>query len=695
MKPFEEPKATLPVTPFTPSPTEQNKHAFIRNAHIKEEKGQSPGLLKVQPTVVVSSQGLSSDREKYKSYEESFLVTSKSKKRKRDGDEELETNDQKALSLEALRNLQVLIGDIFDAEDSFNIEDERSIVGKTLVLSHGADGDSVTLAFDIQIRLESSLHKVISFGRLRDIPLGDLSRLLKLCEGAFSSVDGVDVGIQSEWQDDNILLWLENLEVIYTAFRSARTALRIMTGGREEKQLYPEELLQKIIDVLRKVTDTCIVPMVEARSSGPRSEIFRLMSANKKALSQLLHGASKIMHLLVELLSGEELSEGPVIALEFFTIPLLFAENAANEKESVLGIHKFEAFRRTAMNMIAEIFSRYPEQRQFIVNEVLSSLQKLPTTRQHGRQFKLADGKRLQLTSVLLMRLVSNSGTYSSSIFHKKAWRVLPGHDSESSIDSANGDSDAANRAEDALTSEEESGVRNHHNGVAEFDTVPKRFVTLAKSLFDSAGGSAQHIVNFLVQRASTSSKTGEQPHRHLLDMFVEDLVAVLSWPEWPSAELLLRALVSKMIDIAESSQSTAPAKNMALEILGMMGSAILDVTYSARQTVRGLENDESRLTELLQQQLDDHISGTLGKWDLASWEGTFRIILEYLGENKADPQSLSAQAYHLMQWIKFVFWGHNSTSAPPDDLGKDRTHRDLAVKLGRMLVDTKWSSAG
>ena len=685
MKPTQDSEVQLPASPTTPSPIEQNKKAFVQNTSLT--------LPKLQPAVIVSSLSLSSEREKYKSYEEADSGLSKPWKRKRNEDEEIEMNDQRAISIEALRNLQVLIGDVFDAEENFGIEEAKSTVDGVVISGHGANGESVTLTSHIHIQIESYLHKVISFGRLSDIPLEDLSRLLRLCEGAFSSADDVDISMQPDWQDDKILSWLENLEVIHTAIRSARTVLRIMTGGREEKQLYPEELLQKIIDMLRKVTDSCIVPMAEARSSGPSSDVFRVMLTNKKPLSQLLHGAGKIMHLLLELLSREELAEGPITALEFFAIPLLFVDNAPNEKESVLGVHKFEAFRRTAMNMIAKMFSKYPEQRQFIVNEVLSSLQKLPTTRQHGRQFKLGDGKRLQLTSVLLMRLVSNSGTYSNTRSQKRARRLLPSYGREPSADSGNEEDHITNGSGTESVSEDERFVQNPTNGIVEADAVPRRFITLAKSLFDSAGGSAQHIVNFLVQRASTSSKTGEQPHRHLLDMFVEDLVAVLSWPEWPSAELLLRALVSKMIDIAESGLSTAPAKNMALEILGMMGSAILDITFSARQTARGLETDDSKLSELLQQQLDDHISGTLGKWDLASWNGTFRVILEYLGENTTDSQSLSAQAYHLMQWIKFVFWGHDSTSASPDDLHSDIAHKQLATKLGKMLVTTKWSS--
>ncbi|KAF2395942.1 WD40 repeat-like protein, partial [Trichodelitschia bisporula] len=42
--------------------------------------------------------------------------------------------------------------------------------------------------------------------------------------------------------------------------------------------------------------------------------------------------------------------------------------------------------------------------------------------------------------------------------------------------------------------------------------------------------------------RALASTKSDDQPYHSLLDIFIEDLINVLGSPDWPAAELLLRA---------------------------------------------------------------------------------------------------------------------------------------------------------
>jgi len=63
---------------------------------------------------------------------------------------------------------------------------------------------------------------------------------------------------------------------------------------------------------------------------------------------------------------------------------------------------------------LAQIFARYEDQRIFIFDEILTSLEKLPVNRQSARQFKLVEGgKNIQLVSALMMTLVQTSATYN------------------------------------------------------------------------------------------------------------------------------------------------------------------------------------------------------------------------------------------------------------------------------------------
>ena len=589
--------------------------------------------------MVISSTQLSLPPNLYKTYEPGVDMV-EPRKRKR-GDEDIrDGGDQRAIADAALQSFKETLWEIFDAEDHFEVRRDMNTDENILFLVRGLDGDLPTLTASTHVRLESDLQKIISVHRFQNVSVEEIARIHKLSEGALIAADSIDGRIQPGWAEDEVVLWLDSLEIVETAFRSSRTILRTMAGSREESRLYPEDLLQKIIGLLTKVTDSCLVRVVESRKSNDPTSIFCIAEKNVQVLQDLLLSARKIMDLLFDVISKQELSDQPINDILFFTIRMLFVENSPSEKESIIGVQNFEKFRKTSMNIISQIYSHYDDQREFIVREVLESLQKLPT-KQHARQYKLRDGPRMQLTTVLLVRLVSTSGTPGASGRQRKTPHLL--------LDIENGSKD------DATSDDDEPLAQK----LTTENFVPDNMRRLAKKLYNTASQSAQRIINFLVHRASSCSKSGEVPHRHLLDLFVEDLVGVLNFPDWPAAELLLRALVGRMIELAEAAQTAATVRTMALELLGVIGSAILDVTIKAKQISRTLETDNSKRSEQLSLQLDNSLDGSLDMWDIAGRDGPYQLVLEHLSNTKSD-----VQGYHLTQWIKVMFWGSSPTSS-------------------------------
>ncbi|MCJ1477709.1 Sister chromatid cohesion protein 2 [Lambiella insularis] len=690
----------IPITPQTP------KHQFNEAAHtynagipLSGDALQTPQRPHTQSIVVVPPLPDSFNPNDYRVFHGAPIVpgAKPSKKRKRNDVDEVDiaapSKDQKALSDPAVIALQELISGILEAENDFEPSSNGTLTSSRepyFVSCEGADGTAITLSPTLNAKLESCLQKVISLGRFKEVPTEQLCKVQSLCEGALVSADSLDVSVHSGWAEDDISQWAKRVDLVDGSFRSARTVLRIMAGGREDKKIYSEELFKKVLDLLYRVMDTCVIPTVEARTSGAEDSIFDVASSCKKHMQQLLHNTGKLMQLLLALLTNVELAEDTVTSIEFFVIRVLFAENAHTEKESVLGIHRFEVIRRIAMQIIAQIFARYPEQRRFVLDEVLMSLQKLPVNRQRARQYKLDDGTSIQLVSALLMRLIHSSATRSASQSVKKSKRVF--------TDVKNASPPAASEIEEAITDDStEASAESDDSETplagqrkANIKSIPQRLIKDVRCLYDSAVNNAQYIIEFFVTRASTSSKTGDQPHRHLLDMFVGDLVSVLHIPEWPASEILLRALYSKVERILNFDKSTAPAKNMALEVLGVVGTAILDVTANARQLSHALEHDSSELSTELAQSLNDHVNGHLEDQALLSWTGAYRVVVEYLGTSSSDSQVTGARGYYLTHWTKLILWGNTPTSTEPE---VSPAHLDVAGKLSRIVSSGKWSS--
>ena len=680
-----------PRTPPLPTPKAEHQHSLADNAQIsitelensastnsgKALSNQTSNLAVIIPRLPSEARPseyitLTDDA--------SAISTNDSPKYRRNGEcieysNSAQSRDQRAIADESSRLLQQLIKDVLESDNELKDESYRDTPSGATSYFVSVDNDHAenrALSQAIQIKLDSLLQKSIQHGRLRDVPLEHLSRLQSLCENAISSAELLDLNIEPSWSVDDFLQWSHRLETIDLGLRSARTVIRIMVGGREEKDVYSEELLQKILRLTASTLQSCLIPVVEARNTETTSQLFQSAQPHRKEISQLLYGVGRLMNLLSELLAKVDMAQSIVNAVEFFSTNLLFVENSHNEKESVLGVQKFEVLRRTAMDIITIIFSRYWEQRSSIFDEILTSLQKLPTTRQHARQFKLTAGVNVQLVSALIIRLVQTSA--------KK--NILESPIQQSTIHAP---ANVANEQRDGTgsTPDESSGEDSDDSPKGQFRKILHRLSLEATPLSDSAGKSAQYVIRFFVSRAMTAPKTGDQPHRHLLDIFCEDLIAVLGQPEWPAAELLLRAMLVHMVEIAEKPKFNAPAKNMALELLGLMGSGISNLVAITRQAAKGLENDESEFSGYLRQLLDEYMDGGLDNNELLGYRGPYRAVIEYLQSNSTDKaQTSSAQAYYLAQWAKAVASGNLESNAQTEH---------LAVQLRRSLSRSEW----
>ena len=685
-----------PVTPTSQRIT-SNETTFSKNA--QNSANSVYGTISAKPSqfplVVIPPLSVESRRSDFVTYEEpeEREKTEVPRKRKRDAevrtpDTQSQTKDQRAASDETLRQLKGAIQDIFEADDQSKLDGSgisSSASAQYFVAAYREEQEINTLAPAVHVRLESNLHKAITTGRLLEIPADHLQRLQRLCEGALISAQSSDISIERDWNADDIAGWVSRLDAVDLGLRSARTMLRVMTVGREEKQLYSEEVLQSVIDVVKKTLDHCIIPVIEARTSSPSATFFEAASSHRKVISQLLFDATKVIALLGKLLSKFEIAETILTSIEFFAFPLLFAENAHGEKESILGIQRFESLRHTAMDIIATIFSRYPGQRLFLFDEILSSLQKLPVTRQHARHFKLIDGPSIQLVSALIMRLVQTSAARSTGVIKKTRRRRLSSSKFERA-DESESSQEERSKAADSVDENTEPD-RSDDNARSSQHSSMQRLGKDATSHLDNAAKSAQYVVKYLVQRAMTGSKTGDQPHRQLLELFLEDFITVLGLPEWPSAELLLQILFANCRNIAENQKSLAPAKNMALELLGQMGSAISELVSNTRHAARGLEGQESQYSGYLRQMLDDYMDGSLETSEVVIWGGPYHAVAEYLHDKESnDPQIVSAQAFYLARWAKVV----SSGSVKPDPKSEE-----IASKLHRMLLGADWPVSG
>jgi len=152
------------------------------------------------------------------------------------------------------------------------------------------------------------------------------------------------------------------------------------------------------------------------------------------------------------------------------------------------------------------------------------------------------------------------------------------------------------------------------------------------------------------------STKTGDTPYRHLMDIFTEDFLAVLQSPEWPGADLLLEQILLSMVNIVDGDKQPAPAKTMALDLLGLMGSSICDIYvhmkgfYSNRENLDSFDSHMASITE-------NYFTNQGASEDVVDWESPHRCAAEYLAEQNIQDESFQVCSVTTRQFFASTNW--------------------------------------
>jgi cohesin loading factor subunit SCC2 len=595
-----------------------------------------------------------------------------------DGYDGVLTIDQREKADAAARNLQLYLQEIFEAEDELALGSTSS----SYFFYSTDEGISLTSA--TQTKVEGFLQKIITMGRFAQAPLDELLRLQRLSDVALKGAELIDVRVDDNMGSYEVTSWLERIAQADTGLKAARTSLRLMSGDREEKQLYSEDVIQAALNTFKNVMDNCIIPIVEMRSSAVA---FKPLLAEKKIIINLLAQCRRVLSLLAAIVGSVDLSETVINALEYSTSRLIFVENAPVERESVFGIGKFDTLRVVAMDVLARIFLYHPSQRQGIFDDILTSLEKLPVSKQSARQFKLAEGGSVQLVSALIMRLIQTSTSWLDDSKEKRRTKALQALNTE--------DENQDTRLNGNTSSGDYFAIKSESRAEQQQFTAINELKDFITPLKNTAQQNANYVVIFIVDRAMKSTKSGDTPYRNLLDLFVEDFITCLSSPDWPAAELLLRLFVYKMVALAESNKTPAPAKNMALDLLGRMGAAISELTSHVRKIAVSVEASDSLANDLVKL-AEDSLKKSVASSDLVSWpRGPFRVSLESLEErSSADPQLQSAIGFFTAAWAEKTIKTYEDIKDDDEDAAQvERGYGRLAYRLRMMIADRRWLS--
>ncbi|KAF2148960.1 hypothetical protein K461DRAFT_271547 [Myriangium duriaei CBS 260.36] len=568
--------------------------------------------------------------------------------------------DHRQKATGAIERFSTLISDIFEAEIDFESGEEQA--KQFFTTADTSDGALTILQPEIQFRLDKTTTSLSRFKAVSSIPVDDLSRVQKLCSITIRASLDKYLGIGSGWDNEDVQEWIDKLGLADQAFVAARTILRVMNSGIEEKQLFSEEILTTLLDFVKHTVDSCVITTVEMRPSGEGDDAFKIAHRHKEKITRVFGSLTKTINLLGDVIHAVDLDDTVLTSVESLCIALIFVENAPSEANSALGIQIFERVRRAAMDALAKLFDHNPSHRQSIFDDVLTSLERLPVSRQSSRQYSLPDAKSIQLVSALLLRLVQTSAIAVSPGTQTSGMKKESPEDSEEDAENED-DADFDIDFSDNQAKARKKNKRLHRAG----DGL--ELESLIIPAYDKALNHARYVTNFLVSRALTSTKSSGEPYRVLLDIFIDDFINVLGNTDWPAAEMMLRQLLTRFWEITENNKNPVPSKAMALELMGSMLTGITDMRLKATEMVEKAQDDTPlfrRLRKLYAQIESDEATDDDG----LSAQGPYRAVLEFLRVRpETDANVSTALGYHITQWAHQVVRPSGRESAEPSEI--------------------------
>lgn len=629
----------------------------------------------------------------------------KSRKRRKLGDQDeheaqINSVDTRAKAESAVNSLQALLIRIFEDEDNLQPDTSGNVLATSSgsfippgALGYSVEATGQCLSVGTQVKLDHAIRQVTLYNRLDRMDLDDLLRLLKTCDNTLKAAENLDVKVGEDVGEPSqvggpVSEWDKKIAFAENSVKACRTILRVMNGGRQEKQLYSEELLTSIHNVIKNLLEGSIVPLIVLRSD--REDAFKAVMSKKKLLRDLLQDTTKIIKLLTQLISNQEVTEDFLIKMIYTSVSLVFIDNVTSDKDSVFGVKKVENLRLAAMNALAKIFARYPDQGDGIINEVLSNLERLPVGRQSAKNFQIPGNESIQLISAFMMNLVQSAGTYQER---------TTGSNSRDAVDS---DEEMAN-------GNPEDGATKGGSHSRDAETIVMKLEEVIMRSMKTAQEKTAYVTSYIVNRALNTAKSSDTSNsRNLLDLMVEDFLEVLDNPEWPAAELFLKIICIKMIHTVDDPKASVPAKSAALEVLGKLGSRISSL-FSHLRKIHGDRNPSSStidgILSVITDTYIDYHTNTDGKAGhelkeerdavfrkMILWKGPFRMILEHLWDKdqKEDADNLqTAWGFFASVWASRLVSGFQQSWEVDASLASDIAC--VSDSLYKMITEKVW----
>ncbi|KAJ8678892.1 hypothetical protein QAD02_014679 [Eretmocerus hayati] len=392
----------------------------------------------------------------------------------------------------------------------------------------------------------------------------------------------------------------------------------IMTSSNMPKTIYLEDVIDRIILFVKFQLQNTIYPSydpvyrIDSKGKGDNTASGRkkrstAKEVREKSLLMVYSKLNELVGLLSELLNIQILTDTSVLHASTLGVAPFFVENVSDLQLS-------------ALKLVTIIFTKYDKHRRLLLDDILASIARLPSSKRSLRTYKLSTDDHIQMLTALVLQLI-------------QCVVVMP---------------DAALVGSDKIVVKEEDDKKTS------MSNLDVDLIILGK--YDAAQRLAGNFLTAFLNKCS--SKGDEVDYRPIFENFVQDLLTTVNRPEWPAAELMLSLLGKLLVGHFSNKSSDMALRTASIEYLGVVAARLRKDAVTSHcklsiidQIISDIKLEQSRDSEY-DRIKDREISGLSEAEERVIF--LQKVLLDYLAVNGTKDSALGyARHFYLAQWYK------------------------------------------
>ncbi|XP_074493910.1 nipped-B-like protein A isoform X3 [Sebastes fasciatus] len=437
--------------------------------------------------------------------------------------------------------------------------------------------------------LGSESAKIKAMGISSRIPSDKLVKLLNILEKNILDGSRLSTMMSHDHDEDEEKLWRDLImERVTKSADACLTALNIMTSMHMPKAVYIEDVIERVLQYTKFHLQNSLYPQydpvyrVDPHGGGllsSKAKRAKCSTHKQRVIVMLYNKVCDIVSNISELLEIQLLTDTTILQVSSMGITPFFVENVSE-------------LQLCAIKLVTAVFSRYEKHRQLILEEIFTSLARLPTSKRSLRNFRLnssdQDGEPLyiQMVTALVLQLIQ-------CVVHLPSDRDM----------------------------------------FDEYESKVDQDVLITNS-YETAMRTAQNFLSVFLKKCG--SKQGEEDYRPLFENFVQDLLSTVNKPEWPAAELLLSLLGRLLVHQFSNKQTEMALRVASLDYLGTVAARLRKDAVTSKMDQRSIDRilKKSQGTDETQQ--------------------LQKALLDYLEDNaETDASLVFARKFYVAQWFR------------------------------------------